>query len=76
MTEKLSDRMKALTTLAKYSNRITLHISDDLLKENCNLSEELNKNIECLKKDKRNDTIVLKDYWDDTQTIIDTKVKL
>lgn len=78
MTEKqLSRRMKALIELAHYSTRISLHLPREFLEDEegiFNFSEKLNENIQCLLKDGKTDMIVLPNYWNDSEIIVDIKV--
>ena len=79
MTEKeLTRRMKALTKLAHYSTRITLILPTEFLEHDVgevdfSFTDELQESLKCLLKDNMNDVIVLPDYWDKTQTVIDIK---
>ena len=80
MTEKqITKRMQALTNLAHYSTEITLKIPTEFIKDEVGLSfnftEKLQESIQCILKDGRTDVNVLPDYWDNTQTVIDIKVR-
>ena len=75
----MNKRMKALTNLAHYSTGITLKIPTEFIDKNTgedwDFTDKLRESIDCLLKDGRNDVIIAKDYWNDTQTIIDILVK-
>ena len=78
MTEKrLTQRMEALTNLARYSTRIQLRIDTELEEKEIGIdfgeiTDKIQKSINCLLEDGRNNTIVTSDGID---TLIDIKVK-
>ena len=79
MTEKeITNRMEALTNLAKYSTEITLIIPTGFIEDNethNTFRKKLQKSIKCLKKDDRNDILILPSYWNKENTVINIKAK-
>lgn len=78
MTKEITNRMEALTNLAKYSTEITLIIPTEFIEDNekhNNFREKLQKSIKCLLNDDKNDVTILPYYWDNSKTVIDIKVK-
>lgn len=73
MTDKLTKRMKALITLAHYSNEIRLKISREFLEDDVgfewSFTEKLQDSLDCLLKDDMNKVTCIVD-WENYEIII------